>query len=435
MLDQIEKAYSALGNFRAERLRLKRFTFGKQWDDPFTAPNHQRMTEGEYAAKHGRFPLTNNVIHRLVKTLIGHFREQHACTDGKDDHNQLTELDARMFEEFLISGCAVQHLSYERRPGFDKALAWVDNVSPADFFAYPLRDPRALDVEIIGMFHRWSMAEVIGRLSLGSRRRAEELRRIVKAQSNEAPGFEHCGIIEVWHRESTDYLRVHDPLDGSVTSHPVDKQAEIAAENRRRRREGKPRLATRFELHSQWVGRFLTPDGLLLHTVTAPTHPFAVKFYPLIDGEVHSFVSSVIDQQKYINRLITLIDNMMASSAKGVLLFPDTALGGNTNWDRVTELWADYNGIIPYKHEPGSPGPHQVVTDTTPLGAYNLLNLELSLFDRISGVNDALKGEAGGNSAQLYDAQTRNSLASISDIFAAFNSFRTSRDAKMENLR
>ena len=51
------------------------------------------------------------------------------------------------------------------------------------------------------------------------------------------------------------------------------------------------------------------------------SHPFVFKLYPLTDGEVHSMVEDVIDQQKYVNRLITLVDHIMGASAKGALLY------------------------------------------------------------------------------------------------------------------
>ena len=130
MLTQINKAEAALASFRKNRELLKEFTFGRQLQDIPDAS--------------GRPHLTNNLIHQLVKTLVGHFRRQ--TPEETDDHNRLSELDARMFEEFLISGAAVQQIVRERRPGFQEELTWVDNVSPADFFAYPLRDPRALEI-------------------------------------------------------------------------------------------------------------------------------------------------------------------------------------------------------------------------------------------------------------------------------------------------
>ena len=48
------------------------------------------------------------------------------------------------------------------------------------------------------------------------------------------------------------------------------------------------------------------------------SHPYVMKAYPFFDGEIHSFVNDMIDQQRYANRLITLYDWVMRASAKGV---------------------------------------------------------------------------------------------------------------------
>lgn len=80
-----------------------------------------------------------------------------------------------------------------------------------------------------------------------------------------------------------------------------------------------------------------------------------MKFYPLTDGEIHPFVEDVIDQQKYVNRLITLIDNVMGTSAKGVLLFPEDQLSDGTSWADIKAMWASYDGVIPYRPRRATP--------------------------------------------------------------------------------
>ena len=82
----------------------------------------------------------------------------------------------------------------------------------------------------------------------------------------------------------------------------------------------------------------LTPQGDVLRSGRSPyrhgSHPFVFKAYPFIDGEIHSFVSDIIDQQKYANRLISMYDWILRASAKGVLLFPEGALpeGSDRDW-------------------------------------------------------------------------------------------------------
>lgn len=387
-------------------------------------PAGERITEGEYASLNGRVPLTNNMINRVVKTIVGHFRTRCEEQEGPatDDHNRLGELDARMLEEYLVSGCAIQRVVAEKRPAGEGV--WVDNVNPADFFCSEIHDPRSIDAELIGMFHNWSLAETIGRFAAGSRAKAEQIKRLYGAG-------ELCRVVEVWTLEATEQLRCHDPLNASMFVIDPQRESTIAAANRKRQRRGQPKIRTRFEVATGWRCRWLTPDGIELATSTAASHPFVVKFYPLIDGEIHPFVEGLIDQQKYINRLITLIDNMMSTSAKGVLLFPEDEISDLMTWDDVKNQWASYDGVIPYNPHPGSPGPRQVVTNPANCGAYELLNLEMKLFEQAGGAGDSLQGRlsAGvGNSAALFDAQTRASIAALADIFASFNDFRTCRN-------
>lgn len=431
MLSHVNQCYGALAPFRANRNRLRNFTFGRQWQDMTTNLRGEPMTEAEHAIYYGRKPLTNNLIHKLVKTLTGHFRTAHADdVPTPDDHNRLSELDARMFEEYLISGCAVQRITKERRPGYAEVLTWVDNVSPDKFFCYPLRDPRLLDLEIIGMFHTMPLAEALARFAQGSRQRASELRTLL-ADPNETPGFEHCQLIEVWHREARETLRCHDPLKATLYNTSPSNEAQIEATNRRRTRRREPRISARFEVQTRWVGRWLTMDGKVIATTEAPRHPFAVKFYPLLDGEIHSFVAGMIDQQKHINRLLTIMDSMMSSSAKGVLLFPEGDKSDSTSWEMVQEMWAAHDGVIPYTPRAGSPGPHQVVSNPTASGITEMIQLEVNLFDKASGVGFPMQGnsESGIQSARLYDAQLQNCHAAVADLFASYADFRSARNS------
>lgn len=441
ILAAASRAYGRLAAFRSGRERLKRFTYGLQWGDVMTAPDGSRMTEGEYASFNGRVPLTNNMIHRLVKTIVGHFRSREDQVNATIDHNRLPELDARMLEEFLISGCAVQRIVNEKRP--EGSGVWVDNVNPDRFFCSEIRDPRSLDMELVGMIHDLSAAETIGRFAGGSKARAEEISRMYALNANSSAGDfggavaqGRCRVIEVWTLEAAARLRCHDPLTSALYTIGAGREGEITALNRKRAKRGQPRVQTRFELATTWVGRFLTPEGMELKRIEAERHPFAVKFYPLIDGEIHPFVEGLIDQQKHINRLITLIDNMMSTSAKGVLLFPEDQICDQYEWEDIRNLWASYDGVIPYNPQPGVPGPQQVVTNPATSGAYELVNLEMKLFEKAGGVSDSLQGRATvgtGNSATLFDAQTRNSMAALADVFSSFDDFRLARGEKMKN--
>ena len=147
MTDNIEKhvleaardAYAAQGDLRRRRMRYKRFTYGDQWGDIVRDSRGALVREGDLMAAGGRPPLTNNLIRRLVKTIVGRWRTMAVESRRYDAPalyarlNSLAELDARMLEEFLISGCAIQRVSRENRVPAGSAV-WVDNVSPRDFF-------------------------------------------------------------------------------------------------------------------------------------------------------------------------------------------------------------------------------------------------------------------------------------------------------------
>lgn len=403
----------------AQRTRLKRYTYGDQWGDLVRDAAGNTVREGDAIAAAGRKPLTNNLIRRLVKTIVGRYRSlrpewRKDFPADIDAANQLSELDARMLEEFLISGMAVQRVAHETRRGVTDL--YVDNVSPARFFCNAFTDPRGTDIEMAGMMHDMSLAEVLSRFGGRDRRRMDALRRLFAATDAAAFPVAHestdffvapqgrCRVFELWTLEAIETSR-----------------RNIA------------------DISFAWRCRWLAPDGFTLASYFSPwphrSHPFVVKFYPLTDGEVHPFVEDVLDQQRFINRLIVLIDKVMGASAKGVLLFPVDQLPRGFSWEDVAARWSATDSIIPITGR--SPViPQQINTPTGDSGAYRLLDIEMKLFNEASGVSDALLGnDSGGNGGQaLYESRVRNSTIALQDTFESFNAFITARDSKIKTL-
>lgn len=418
------QAWSAGGDIRSRRERYKRYTYGDQWCDMVSDSHGRVMREDELIALSGKRPLINNLIRQLVKAVVGRYRSRAAeegyYTDALARSNGLAELDSRLLEEFLISGCAVQRLSFEER--FGRKGVWVDNVDFRRFFVNRFMDPRGWDIKMAGMLHDMSFAEVVQRFSGGSRNRMDDLRRIFArvgdlgsfaAEAIGEPGGNieffcagrpgDCRVIELWTLDSTVKSRKRD--GGSI------------------------------DLRMGWHCRWFAPDGTMLGEYDSPfehgSHPFAVKFFPLTDGEVHSFVEDVVDLQRSINRLMVLIDKIMSTTAKGVLLFPDDQRVDGFDWREITERWAQSDGVIPISGR-GMHLPQQVMTNPGGSGAYQLLELQMKLFDDISGVNDALLGRSatGAKGAEMLESQLRNATIALSDIFETFGSFREDRNAK-----
>jgi hypothetical protein len=243
--------------------------------------------------------------------------------------------------------------------------------------------------------------------------------------------------IEVWTLESREILKCHDLKNAQYYFIPLPEHELIKQENKRRKASNQPEITTQWDIEEVWRCRWFSPMGDVLADYLSPywhnSHPFVMKFYPLTDGEVHSFVEDVIDQQKYVNRLITLIDHIMGASAKGVLLFPDTALPEGFTWNDIKRIWSATNGIIPYSPNHSGDMPKQISTNATDIGAYEMLQIQMKLFEDISGVNNALQGKLSSSTigAETFQRQIDNATIALADIFDTFNAFRTERNKKL----
>lgn len=461
-VDDLMMAYRIFesgAELRCRRVRNKNFTYGRQWGEMVADPDGNRVTEGELASRSGKQPLTHNLVRQLVKSVVGRWRYDNKKSRRVDDvaetirrRNQLDELDSRALEEFLISGCAIQRVVKEKR--LDGEGVWVDNVSPARFFVNRYDDPRGGDIELIGMLQDMSLKEVIMRWGKGEKGRMEEIERIYRRYwsdgdygANGVPdepdffnaGAGRCRVIEVWTLESRGVLYCHDSNSGRMFMTEVGDTKRIAEINRKRSGESRGLIETRERQTLRWHCRYFAPSGEVLGEMDSPwghsMHPFVVKMYPLTDGEVHSLVEDVIDQQRYINRLVTLVDHVMSFSAKGVLMFPVEALPAGFNWDDVRSQWARPDGIVPYLGTFGSK-PEQVVGNGSDAGASNLLALEMKMMEQVSGVTNALQGQLPQaiTSAEALRSSIENATVSLLDLFESFESFRSIRNSRIKDI-
>lgn len=452
VMEAAHKAWERMGPVRARRRRYARYTYGDQWSDPVTTRDGAVTTEREKALAEGRTPLTNNLIRRLVKAVVGRWRMDRENaeeeTGGADNEwrrfNNLDEMDARTLEEFLISGMAIHRVVRERRHGGEGV--WVDNISPERFFISRVSDGRCRDMEMVGCVHDMSLGEVVMRFSHGDRQRGRWLRELygtiaggagvgatpMSATGNGESFYQapegRCRVIEVWTLECREALHCHDPLTATLTVAGQRKEREIAAENRRRRRAKLPEIGVRWQMTTAWHCRMIAPDGTLLDEFDSPLRggepPFAVKLYPMVDGDVHPLVEDVIDQQRYVNRLISLTDKMMTSAAKGVLLYPTGCRIEGQSWRDISRMWSDPDGVIPYKPHNGAE-PHQVITPAGDIGARDMLATQMKMFEEVSGISDALLGKAGTGTVgvERYESQVRNATVAVCDLLKSYGEF------------
>lgn len=478
VLMEAQHYWNQMEDFRKDRERNKRYTYGFQWDDKICVDG-KTMTEEEYIKSQGNVPLKNNLIRRLVKSVLGVYRSQSkepTCTARDRDEqklgetmstilqcnmqlNRMTEVYARTMEEFLISGFIVHRKSYGWRNG--KEDCWTDYVQPNNFFIdNNMRDFRGWDVSVLGEIHDISFGQLCEQFAT-SPEEYRKLREIYKwaakkeyiASYAERFGYSRlenydflftsepgrCRVIEVWRKEQKPRWRCHDYQNGDIFKIDVeDYQRCVVAENEERKRMAKavgmpeeevPLIKADWFVDDYWYFYYLSPFGDILKEGETPyehdSHPYVFKAYPFIDGEIHSFVADVIDQQRYTNRLITLYDWIMRASAKGVLMMPEDCLPDGVSIDDIAESWAEFNGVIVYKPSKSGKVPEQVANNSTNIGIAELLNMQLKFFEDISGVTGALQGKPGfsGESAAHYQQQTQNATTTLLDLLECFSGF------------
>lgn len=478
VLMEAQHYWNQMDDFRHDRERNKRYTYGFQWDDVICVDG-KKMTEEDYIKTQGNVPLKNNLIRRLVRNVLGVYRSQlkePTCTARDRDEqklgetmstilqcnmqlNRMNEVNARSMEEFLISGFIVHRKSYGWRNG--KEDCWTDYVQPNNFFIdNNMRDFRGWDVTCLGEVHDVSFGQLCEQFAHTPQeyRRLKEIykwaaRREYIASYAERFGYSRlenydflltsepgrCRVIEVWRKEQKPRYRCHDYQNGDIFKIEVsDYEEQVAQVNRERMQMAKeagmpedevPLIKATWFVDDYWYFYYLSPFGDILKEGETPfehgSHPYVFKAYPFIDGEIHSFVADVIDQQRYTNRLITLYDWIMRASAKGVLLMPEDCLPDGVSMEDIAESWAEFNGIIVYKPSPSRQIPQQVANNSTNIGITELLNLQLKFFEDISGVNGALQGKPGfsGQSASMYNQQVQNSTMSLLDMLECFSQF------------
>lgn len=464
----LRAAYRAWVNeseLRSSRTRNKNFTYGRQWNDYTTDIDGNPITEYRKLKESGKDPITNNMMRQMVKNIVGHFRnnlKSAAASPVPADtisHNCLDELDSRNLEEFLISGCCIQRVD---RDAFNAHRIRVDNVNLNRFFINAIQDTRSWDCEIVGQIHDLNLAELITLTGAAhNRNRAAWIRDLycnentenaiidftarIGANNESGTGFWHARegkfrAIEVWTLECHEIIKCHDSLNAIYYTAPIDDLEAINDENRKREENGVAGISTQWAIEQAWVCRWFSPMGNLLAEYPSPfahgSHPYVMKFYPLTDGEVHSFVEDVIDQQKHVNRLVTLIDHIMGASAKGVLLFPDNGLPEGFTWEDIKRIWGATNGIIPYTPSHSGDIPKQISTNATDIGAFEMIQLQMKLFEDISGINGVLQGKLPSSAigSETYKQQISNATIALADIFDTFNAFRHERDNKILSI-
>lgn len=487
VLQKFSKYWSSLEVARRKMRRSVMYAYEDQWGDLVKDPETDLLiTESNLIKKNGKVPLKNNMISPILKNIDGQFRNnatQSICTvrDQKEakigemmsiaveyvhDLNELRELDSDSLRLMLCGGYIGQRVEYGWNPAKRMNDVWVYGCNPSRmFFNTNIEDVRTWDLTCIGEVYDMPLDKVIS-LFAKSREDKGWIEQIYTVsdtylsydgiQGRETKELDFfsvnrpdlCRVIFGWTLESREAYFCHDMLKGSYFYVGLNEIRAIQAENQQRMNEAlsygvaeEDILLIEYEYGNEqyWYYRYLTPYGDVLQEGRSPywhgSHNYAFHVYPMVQGKVFNFVEDFIDQQRAINRTMTLIDFIRSSSSKGVLIVDESAFESMTR-EEIIDEYVRYNGVLFCNLKNGQ-NLNNVVQQyngqAAVAGDYELLNLQLKLINDISGVNSAMQGKqpSAGTAASLYAQQVQNSSLNLKGLFESFTTFRKRRDYKV----
>ena len=173
----------------------------------------------------------------------------------------------------------------------------------------------------------------------------------------------------------------------------------------------------------------LSPDGRVLTEYDTPyeykSHPYIYKLHYLVNGRTVPFISVIIDQQRYINRLIMLNDLAIQSAVKGVKMIPKDSVPDGMSNREFAEQFVEIGSFIFYEPSKSGNKPEVITSNSTNIGTTELLQLQLSFINDITSVSEALQGKtpSGSTAASRYAMETQNSTTSIATLLTKFSTF------------
>lgn len=501
ILMEARACWDSLRTVRDNRERCLRYLYGDQWSDEVPLAEGGCICEREQIVEDGNVPLTNNLIRKLVRTVVGVYRNQNkipACTANDRDEQSLgdtmsvvlqvnwknnykKELDARCFEDYLAGGAVCQKETWGWNSERQKEDAWTmwPNINRM-FWNPDASDTRMWDLTVIGELHDLSFSELCGTFAHSSgdvqKLRAiyshcrdeqhfkdwyskwagqrEDYHRLDNLDFFIPAEWQMCRVLEIWRKEAKPRYHVWDTESGEMWKCEIKDKAYYDDINRQRvleyvaqgyTEDEVPKIELEWFVDEYWYYRFLSPLGDVLDEGETPydhkSHPYTLKLYPLVNGEIHSFVGDVIDQQRYVNRMISLNDKLIRSAAKGVLIYPISLIPDGKSPEDIQREWKDPDAVMfvdDMKGRMSGMKPEQYVNKLVNIGTTEMIQMQMGLLEEISGVNGALQGKPGfaGQSATLYAQQTQNSSTSILDLLESFEDLiLRGAEKKVQNIQ
>ena len=481
LLTRAENAWQALYDLRKRRERNINYCFIDQWSDWVYDEKGKLVRESSRIAKRtGGVALQNNHLIKIVHSLSGLYSKQSTepvcfarspnCDEKADvmtnalqanwQNNMMPDILVSEMEEMLYGGMSVVMEEWTTINGVEDAYTFV--IEPSHFYFESAGiDPLHRDVELIGHFEDYSLGALAARFAR-SKYDYKQLEYIyapyIARQQSILPNGQQtdklkdpywdvsdrdmCRVYHVWTKEHKLRYRCKDIMDFDQPLYRIEPEqlSLVTAENEARlaqaeaagmAREDVPLIEYTPVFDTYWHYQALAPGGLILEEYDSPyehgSHPYTFKIYEYINGDVIPYMSPVIDQQRYINRLVTLFDIVIQASAKGITMIPKSCVPNNMSEAEFARSIRETGNFIFYDDKDGRSmnKPEVVVSNTNMTGITDMLQLQLGFIPDITSVSEALQGKTAksGTSASRYALESQNSTTSVSALLLKFGSF------------
>lgn len=387
-------------------------------------------------------------------------------------NNDMDDMLISQIEEAIIGGLAVDLEDWcANDTGEEDAYSF--SVEPGHFFFESAGvDPLHRDIELIGHFEDYEIGALAAKIA-HSAYDIQQLRHIYHFDETGSqyydsgradyqgdqlkdpewfnPRSKQCRVYHIWTHEYRMEYRVKDLMDMTQPVYRIKAEqldivrAENAARLMQGRAAGMPdeeipliTWGSNAECDNEepvytgyWHYQMLSPYGDVLEEYDSPyehgKHPYVIKAYEYFNGDIIPLISSVIDQQRYINRLVTMFDLAIQASAKGVTLVPKSIVPKKMTEAEFARSCREFGGYIFYDDKNGrnQAKPEVIQSNTNMVGITEMLQLQLGFIPEITSVSDALQGKSPGSNvaASRYAMETQNSTTSVTALLEKFSTF------------
>lgn len=489
LLWRCARDWDAMDYLRKEHSRNLRYKNGDQWSDTVPDPDHPHRTIREDAliSRSGKVPLKHNYIQQYIRNIHGQLLSSPTQTvvyaHSRDDQplgemltnalqachqlNRIRKIDINVVEELCLTGIACAKVRYGYWSTKNRTDGKIDLVNINRlFFNADIEDPRLTDIRRIGELHDYTFDDLVRNFAT-CREDVQALREIYgichdhtkleNLYENHASRLQNLNflytndlgkyrVIEVWERLGRWVLYIHDYADGTEEIYTELTMQEVEAINASRIEQGMAAgiapdtvklIYAREQYEYYWRVKYLTPNGYCIKETESPyaheEHPYVLAAMPVIDGRFKAVLSDVIDIQRYINRLLTLLDFIIGASAKGLLMVPQECIPDDMDIQDFAREYVKTNGVILIKKGAYDKLPKQISMNGTNIGAWEMFAQEMNIMQQISGLNGAVQGQVprANTPSSLYAQQAQNSMMNFVVLFENYNMFCEERDEKL----